>query len=178
MEPVPLPVVDRPSADDPDLAGQVEGAGLIYLSGGDPGYLAATLAGTRVFDAILAAWRAGAALAGCSAGACALTDVTFDAHPPLIRRPGLAVVPGLVVLPHFDGIDEWWPGIVDRWTEELEPGQVLVGIDERTALVGGPCRFQVHGVGAVWVVDADGRHRHPAGSEVDFSVAAPRPLAS
>ncbi|MGH9042399.1 MAG: Type 1 glutamine amidotransferase-like domain-containing protein, partial [Acidimicrobiia bacterium] len=54
VEPVPLLVLDRASADDPELAAEVEGAGLVYLSGGDPAYLAATLAGTRVGDAILA----------------------------------------------------------------------------------------------------------------------------
>jgi cyanophycinase len=178
VEAVPLLVLDRPSADDPDLAAEVEGAGLIYLSGGDPGYLAATLAGSRVLDAILAAWAAGAALAGCSAGACALTEVAFDAHPPFFRRPGLAVVSGLVVLPHFDAIEGWQPGIVERWLEDLEPGQILVGIDEDTALVGGPSRFRVHGAGAAWAVDADGRHRHPTGTEIDFSLAARRPLAS
>jgi cyanophycinase len=178
VEPVPLLVLDRPSADDPDLAAAVEGAGLIYLSGGDPGYLVATLAGSRVYDAILDAWRAGAALAGCSAGACALTQVTFDVHPPHLRRRGLAVVPDLVVLPHFDAIEGWRPGIVERWLEELEPGHILVGVDERTALVGGPRHFRVHGAGAAWVVDAAGRHRHPAGAEVDFSPGVSRPLAS
>lgn len=177
VEPVPLLVLDRPSADDPDLAAEVEGAGLIYLSGGDPGYLAATLAGTRVLDAILAAWTAGAALAGCSAGACALTAVAFQVRPSLLRRPGLAVVPGLVVLPHFDTIEGWRPGIVERWLKELEAGETLVGIDEETALVGGPHRFRVYGAGAVWVLDTAGRHRHPAGAEIDFSLASPRPLA-
>jgi cyanophycinase len=178
VEPVPLLVLDRSSADDPTLAAEVEGAGLIYLSGGDPGYLAATLAGSRVLDAILAAWRAGAALAGCSAGACALTEVVFDGRPSLVRRPGLAVLPGLVVLPHFDAIEGWRPGIVERWLEDLEPGRTLVGIDENTALVGGPHRFRVHGAGAVSVLEAAGRQRHLAGAEIDFSRAEPRPLAS
>ena len=174
-EPVPLLVLDRMSAEDPELAAQVEGAGLVYLSGGDPAYLAATLAGTRVLDAILAAWRAGAALAGCSAGACALTAATFVSQSPWVRRPGLAVVPGMVVLPHFDAIEAWLPGIVERSVAALEPGEILVGIDERTALVGGPDHFEVHGAGAVWLVDAGGRVPHGAGTEIDLSVAAPRP---
>jgi len=172
VEPVPLLVLDRPSADDPALAAEVAGAGLIYLSGGDPAYLAETLAGTRVFAAIRAAWEGGAALAGCSAGACALTNVTFGVVPPLGRRPGLGLVPGLVVLPHFDAIERWWPGIVDRWRDELEPGELLVGIDENTALVGGSGRFVVHGPGAAWVIDGE-RRRYPAGAEVDLSLATP-----
>ncbi len=167
VEPVPLLVLDRASADDPDLAAQIDGAGLVYLSGGDPGYLATTLAGSRVWDAIAAAWRAGAALAGCSAGACALSAATFDVGLPLMRRPGLGIVPGVVILPHFDQIERWWPGIVDRFLGELDPGQVLIGLDERTAMVGGPHRFAVHGAGAAWVVDAAGRHRFGAGDELD-----------
>lgn len=174
-EPVPLLVLDRQSADDAGLAAQVAGAGLVYLSGGDPSYLAATLAGSLVFEAVHAAWTAGAALAGCSAGACALTAATFHAGPPPARTPGLALVPGLVVLPHFDQIERWWPGVVERAQAALEPGETLVGLDERTALVGGPHRFEVHGAGVVWVIDADGRHRHPPGAEIDFSLAAPRP---
>jgi cyanophycinase len=175
VEPVPLLVLDRASADDPDLAAQIEGAGLVYLSGGDPGYLATTLAGSRVWDAIVTAWRAGAALAGCSAGACALSEATFDVRPSIVRRPGLAVVPGVIVLPHFDQIERWWPDIVEQFRGELEPGQILVGIDERTAMVGGPHRFTVHGAGAAWVVDVDGRHRFGAGDELDVALAAPQP---
>ena len=173
--PVPLLVLDRDSADDPDLAAQVEGAGLVYLSGGEPAYLAATLAGTRVFAAIRAAWSEGAALAGCSAGACALTAATFTRGPASTRTPGLAVVPGLVVLPHFDTIERWWPDIVDRSLAALGPGEMLVGIDENTALVGGPHRFDVHGAGAAWIVDSSGRHPCAAGPTVDFTVAAPCP---
>ena len=128
-----------------------------------------------MWDAIVAAWTAGAALAGCSAGACALSAATFDARPPLLRRPGLAVVADMVVLPHFDQIENWWPDIVDRFLDGLEPGQVLVGIDERTALVGETHRFTVHGVGAAWIIDAEGRQRYDAGDELDLSLTAPRP---
>src|SRR6478672_2263245 len=103
VQQVVVPVVDRISADDPELAGLVDGAGLVYLSGGNPPFLAATLRDTAVWRAIERAWQAGAALAGCSAGAMALT-----AHVPDIRHPmraaeaGLAAVPHLRVLPHFD----------------------------------------------------------------------------
>ena len=57
VEPVPLRVLDRDDADDPALASEVAGAGLVYLSGGNPGYLADTLRDTAVLEAIRAAWR-------------------------------------------------------------------------------------------------------------------------
>ena len=163
-EPVPLTVLDRRDADDPANAAAVAGAGLVYLSGGNPGYLADTLRGTPVLEAILAAWRAGAALAGCSAGACALTALADDTGTGA-TRPGLAVVPELVVLPHFDRIERWHPGIVDRRAAGLAAGQTLVGVDEETALVSGNSHWKVEGRQKVWIVDPDGRRTpHAAGA--------------
>jgi cyanophycinase len=174
-EPVPLAVIDRDDASDPALAAEVAGAGLVYLSGGNPGYLADTLRGTAVLDAVLAAWRAGAALAGCSAGACALTDVADDIRTG-VARAGLAVVPGLVVLPHFDRIEWWRPGIVGQRAAALAAGQTLVGIEEETALVGGDDGWRVEGRGRVWIIGAGGdRAAHPAGSVLDLPPGAPAP---
>src|ERR1700749_4873821 len=86
----------RDEAGSADLAALIDGAGLIYLSGGNPQFLARTLRGTRVWAAIEAAWRSGAALAGCSAGAIALTDWV-----PAVRTPAREpeAEPGLGVLP-------------------------------------------------------------------------------
>ena len=176
-EPVPLAVLDRRDADDPALAAQVAGAGLVYLSGGNPGYLADTLRDTAVLAAVLAAWRAGAALAGCSAGACALTAVADDTRTGE-ARPGLAVVPGLVVLPHFDRIERWRPGIVTRRAAELSGGQTLVGIDEETALVSvdGDGGWRVEGRRKVWVVAGDdSRAGHAAGARLTFPAKSDGP---
>jgi cyanophycinase len=164
VEPVPLAVLDRRDADDPANAAVVAGAGLIYLSGGNPGYLADTLRGTAVLSAVLTAWQGGAALAGCSAGACALTALAGDTRTGA-TRPGLAVVPDLVVLPHFDQIEQWRRGIVDRTLAELASGQTLVGIDEETALISGEGGWRVDGRHNVWVVEGDGKRTpHPAGA--------------
>ena len=94
VEQVPVLVRDRADADSPELAALVEGAGLVYLSGGNPPYLARTLRGTRVWAAIVAAWQAGAALAGCSAGAMALTSWVPD-----LRAAGASPTPGSVPSP-------------------------------------------------------------------------------
>src|SRR5665811_1558056 len=43
VEAVIVPVNDRDDANNPMFASMIAGAGLIYLSGGDPNYLAETL---------------------------------------------------------------------------------------------------------------------------------------
>jgi cyanophycinase-like exopeptidase len=86
VEPVPLPVLTREDASREELAALVQGAGLVYLSGGNPGYLASTLRGTLVWEAIVAAWHLGASLAGCSAGACALSYAAEDVRAARAAR--------------------------------------------------------------------------------------------
>lgn len=151
--PVPLLVLDRDDADDPALAAQVAGAGLVYLSGGNPGYLARTLRGSRVWEAVLAAVDAGGALAGCSAGAAALGRLAPDVRDPTRHdETGLGVCPRLAVIPHFDRVARWRPTVVDEARARLPADVELVGIDEETALVGGPERFEVMGRGRAWLL--------------------------
>lgn len=165
VQQVVVPVVDRVSADDEELAALVDGAGLIYLSGGNPPFLAATLRGTAVWRAIRAAWADGAALAGCSAGAIALTDHVPDLrHPLRDAEAGLGAVPNLRVLPHFDRFAGRLPDVLLTRLVDTPPGVTVVGIDEDTALVGGPHEWDVVGRRSVWILTADGRTELPTGS--------------
>jgi cyanophycinase-like exopeptidase len=167
VEPVPVVVRDREEADDPELAALVAGAGLVYLSGGNPPYLAATLRGTRVWDAVLAAWEGGAALAGCSAGAMAMT--AWAPHVRDLERepdPGLGLLPGVHVIPHFDRFAEWEPRLVERVLAQLPDDAVLLGIDEETAVASLDGSWVVHGRQAVWVLTAEGRTPYRAGEAV------------
>lgn len=167
VEPVVLPVNDRSDADDPALAAHVAGAGLVYLSGGHPAYLAGTLRGTAVWTAIVAAWRGGAALAGCSAGAMALTSWV-----PSLRDPrqgptdGLGLLPHLRVIPHFDAFAARAPDLLARLLLPDDPTVTVVGVDEDTALVGGPRDWTVQGRQSVWRLTRDGREQIPAGTAI------------
>ena len=171
VEQVPVVVRDRDEAGSEDLAAQIAGAGLVYLSGGSPLFLARTLRGTRVWAAIEAAWRAGAALAGCSAGAIALTDwVPAVRGPATEPEPGLGVLPHLRVLPHFDKMAVWASDLVTRAAAGAPPGTTVLGIDEDTAIVdmtGGGRHWQVHGRQQAWILNGgEPRRPFPAGAAV------------
>lgn len=165
VEQVVVPVVDRATAQDPALAALVDGAGLIYISGGDPPFLAATLRDTAVWNAIETTWADGAALAGCSAGAMALSAHVLDPRAPSREAEhGLGAVPHVQVLPHFDRLVRGYAETSLHHLVTTAPGVTVLGIDEDTALVGGPEVWEVQGHQSVWVLDAGTRHEHPAGS--------------
>jgi cyanophycinase-like exopeptidase len=167
VEAVPVVVRDRAEADDEELAALIAGAGLVYLSGGNPPYLAATLRGTRVWEAVRQAWEGGAALAGCSAGAMALTTlVPHVRNRTLPDEEGLGVLPGWRVLPHFDRMRAWQPGLLEEARSRLADGEVLVGIDEETALLHDGPTWVVHGRQGVHVLTRDGEESYSAGAPV------------
>ena len=169
VEAVPLVVHNRSDADDPSLAEQIEGAGLIYLSGGSPTLLAKALRGSAVWAAIDKAWRGGAALAGCSAGAMALTSwVPSLRRPGLDPEQGLGLVPHLRVIPHFDRFERRMPGLVGRYLARAPQGTSVVGIDEETALVWDGVRWAVEGERSVWVLRTDGRTPYADGTVLDL----------
>ena len=169
---VVVPVVDRASANDPANAALVEGAGLVYLSGGNPTFLADTLRDTAVWRAIEAAWRAGAALAGCSAGAMALTSwVPSIRHPRGGGTVGLGVVPHLRVIPHYDAFLARMPEVATRFILPHDEAITLLGVDEETALVGGPATWTVRGRQSVWRISDASREQWPAGTVVSLPLS-------
>jgi cyanophycinase len=165
VEQVVVDVRTREDADDEAHVRAIRGAGLVYLSGGNPSFLARTLRGTRVWAAILAEWRAGASMAGCSAGAMVLGGYVPDfRHPKRGGTEGLGVVPDLRVLPHFDKYSRMIPDFAMR--PLVTSDAVVVGIDEDTALVsegaegeGPEWAFRSRGRQSAWTIEADRRHR-------------------
>lgn len=162
-EQVVIDVRTRQDAEQQSWADAIAGAGLVYLSGGNPGFLARTLHGTRVWDAIRQAWLGGASLAGCSAGAMALAGYVPDfRHPRSGGTQGLGIVPDARILPHFDRYARWMPDLALRPLVSQDTS--VIGIDEDTALVAEPAdhqtwEFRSRGRGSSWRIDADRRHR-------------------
>ena len=169
VEARPVLVRDRGEANDPELVALVEGAGLIYLSGGDPPFLADALRGSALWTAIEQAWRGGAALAGCSAGAIALTSWVPDLrHPINPTREGLGVLPHLRVIPHFDRFLGWMPDLVGRFLLRPPVGTEVVGVDEDTALIWRADHWEVEGRQSVWLLRREGRTAYSHGETVDL----------
>lgn len=171
VEQVAIVARDRHDADDADLAEQVSDAGLIYLSGGNPGFLASTLRDTALWRAIVRAWEGGAALAGCSAGAMAITSWAPSSRSwALGGEPGLDLFPQWRVIPHFDRFGAWMPSPILRRVSSTPDGVSTVGIDEETALVAGlddGGGWHVYGRRKVWLVDSRGKRvGHAPGERV------------
>ena len=152
-----LPVVDRPSADDPALAAAVAQANFVYLSGGRPDYLHKTLDGTLVWQAILSVLENGGLLAGCSAGAMILGEKFFG-FPGW--KPGFGFLPGATIIPHFDEIPGAMIGALHRVAGK---DITILGIDGNTALVQTGDQYEVLGSGGVTVWNRAGKIRHTAG---------------
>ena len=154
VEMTELRVRSRTDASVAATVEQARGAGLVYLAGGDPGRTVQLLTGSPVWNAVLEAWRGGAALAGSSAGAMALCRWTLvrDRWPRSeVRRPlnALAVVPEGAVLPHFDTFGERWiPSAQAALGDEVP----LIGVDERSAAVWRDGMWTAMGPGAVTIV--------------------------
>jgi peptidase E len=170
-EQVFLPIFTRANAMNQSFADQIKDAGLIYLSGGDPGYLATTLIDTPVWSAIETAWKSGSSLAGCSAGAMAMGK-----HVPNFFRPkeegtdGFGLIGEIRTIPHYNKFFGWIPDAAARKLLTAPVGTTVIGIDESTALVTGlnddpEVRFEnkswrVHGQGHVHLLRGEGAQAH------------------
>ena len=129
-----LPIFNREDAFNDEYIAQVKDAGLIYFSGGDPGYLADVFRDTPLWDSIVAEWEGGASLAGCSAGAMAFGSKIVGIRRSTIHL-GLNLLPYIEVIPHYDKFLGWLPEQITAAIVRPDADTVLIGIDEDTALV-------------------------------------------
>jgi cyanophycinase len=144
----PVMVLDRPAASDADHVAAVGDARFVYLAGESPMHLRSVLMRTPLWDALTAGWRAGATIAGTSAGASVLCDPMVDPRGGAYTL-GLGLIGQLALIPHADT----WSDEKRHRTLQLAPqGVPVVAIDERTALVRSPDgRWDGRGAGAVQV---------------------------
>jgi len=154
---IPAEVLDlrtREDTDDPRLLARLDGASAVYFSGGNPAYLARTLADSDFLAAMLKQLDRGMAYAGCSAGVACLNEITFDSDTMdigQIFKPGLALVPRTVFAPHWDIVDTWMPGASEFMVGSVPEGFTFVGMDEDTAMMGRGSSWEVIGKSGIHI---------------------------
>ncbi|HVL33034.1 MAG TPA: Type 1 glutamine amidotransferase-like domain-containing protein [Actinomycetota bacterium] len=154
---VGLMVLERAHAHDPGNVEVVEHADLLYISGGKTARLLDALEGSPLWQAFLRARRAGAWLVGSSAGAMALGDWALVHRPedghgtPTLWMPGLGMLQGYAVVPHFDA----WREASDL-VRGIEGSCDVFGIDEDTAVLLDEGSGSVAGRGSARLFARDG----------------------
>src|SRR5258706_10529676 len=105
----PLHAMTRNQANDEQYVGQVRDATGIFLTGGNQLRLSSTIGGTLLAEAVMTRFRAGAVVAGTSAGASAMSShmIAFGAsggtpkHRMAALAAGLGVLPSGIIDQHF-----------------------------------------------------------------------------
>lgn len=179
---VPVAVADVRTREDA-FAGswheQVEKASMLFFSGGNPAYLANVVRDTPLWRAIQRALEGGAAFAGCSAGACLVGEyapesVTADAGA-VEWAPGLGILAGTLVVPHWDVLDLYRPGQRCALVNGHGRNRTLLGIDEYTAVLAHGDDWRVTGDGEALIQRGVRWRRLSPGSSFDPSAALDHP---
>jgi cyanophycinase len=132
-----VPVIDAESANDLEHAAVVEEADVVYFSGGNPTYLHQTMQGSLVWKSAQKVWERGGVYAGCSAGAMILAREIPDFRAMGLRSiSAFGVLPVAFVMPHFDAIPIFGKPMVATLRKRLKDGEMMIGVDEETAIVG------------------------------------------
>jgi cyanophycinase len=162
-----LNLIDRQSADDPEIASKLARARLIYLLGGFPHYLGQTLQGSRSWQAILDAHSKGAVVAGSSAGAMVLCEYYFDPATSRVH-PGLNLIRGACVVPHHETFGQNWVPALKKMLKNA----ILVGIDEQTGAINdiAPGCWRGYGQGKITLYRNDTIRQFSAGQEFSLSI--------
>ena len=158
-----LPVRTREDAQRREVADAVARCSLVFFSGGDPGHLSRTLAASLLLTAIKELLESGGVYGGCSAGAMIAGErgqsggrLSFGSGLGLLRREVFGV--------HWDAtFAAPWRAVL---RSRVPSGCRLIGVAERSAVLGGEAGWTVHGRGRVEVRDEAGSRWFSAGEEI------------
>ena len=163
-----VPLRTRADAEHPQLVGLLAEASLVFFSGGNPAYLSATLTGTAFWAAVLEGMGRGLAYGGCSAGIQCLGERALDPAAgtwgPEAWKPGLGLFGGVWFGPHWDALDRHVPGLSGFILGSVPRGDLLVAIDEDTAMFGDGSGWEVLGAGSVHLSRDGSWTDRPAGA--------------
>jgi len=180
LKPEVVELRSRADASRSEIVNAIAGASLAFFSGGNPGYLAETLAGTPFWDALVdAVARGETALGGCSAGVAFLGNVAPFVEGENIDHwsDGTKLLPNAYLMPHFDMLDTYIEGLRSLVLQMKPPGSVAIGLDENTALYGDGEHWNVAGAGGIWIgEDSTGELAgYHSGDALDLRLLAPLP---
>jgi cyanophycinase len=141
-----LPIIDKESANDPELSAELDRANLIYILGGFPGYLDHTLKESRCLDALWRTYEKGAVIAGSSAGAMVLCEWYVDPVDKKVKK-GFGIQKDVILIPHHDTFGRSWRS---QYFDKISDIRCL-GIDEQTGMMNQADRHRwtVYGKGGV-----------------------------
>ena len=170
-KPLFLPIYTRDDALNMSFVNQISNGALIYMSGGDPHYLANTLIDTPIWQAIVKNWQSGGSLAGCSAGAMVLSSQIPNFRLSRVEpTTGLNLIPNIRVIPHFNKFFKWIPESAAKLLMHVPDDSILIGIDELTAIVkrGGSDFWQVYGQAKLHILKGSPEAQFSHGQEIRF----------
>ena len=167
-----LDVVRREDAENPRVVAQLDGAQVIYFTGGSPEHLHSVLAGSPLLAAVDDACDGGAIWAGSSAGAMVLGSVMRRPSSGSPVSPALEVVPNVMVLPHHERSD---PNVViSQLSGSATFGLTVLGIDGGSGVLLDADGAIALGAGNVTVYRTGEWSRYAAGERVpDLTVNGP-----
>ena len=164
---LPARVVDVKTRDDcaePGWINAIDGASMVFFSGGNPVHLGRILDGTPLLDAIHRALARGAVYAGCSAGAMVAGARAAGSTRRGFRSVGLGLIEHVRFGVHWNRVPSL-PGVKRFMTAGLAADDTFVGIDEMTAIAGDGVRWRAFGSGQVEVRRAGESEFFRAGEE-------------
>ena len=140
-----IPVIDRDSAMDEDLAARIEAANVIYMTDGDAVYLYDTLQFSNAWTAIGNVIELNGVVAASGASA-----TMFGERSPgsaLRSGPAFNILPGSVIVPNYETMSSFGMRVRRFRGRRF----AYLGIDRHTALFNQNFQFTVVGEGRVTV---------------------------
>ena len=168
--------ITRQEANDQAVAGQLQDATGVFMTGGNQLRLSSVIGGTALGKAIVERHRRGAIVAGTSAGASAISShmVAFGTSGTTPKQrmtqmsAGLGLLPGVIIDQHFEQRNR-----IGRLLALIaqSPALLGMGVDEDTAALVSPSGvLEVIGKGSITILD-------PAKLETDaYEVKRHKPI--
>jgi cyanophycinase-like exopeptidase len=152
--PVIVPIRTRADAFVDSMRETVSRSCMVHLSARDAAAGVRLLLGTPLWDAILEAIEAGAGFSAADAALAALGEATCDDAGSALWDDwprGLRLLSDTMLIPHWDAFGRDHPDLQQFLAREVPADSTLIGVDDRTALIGDGDLWQVKGAGQVQI---------------------------